>query len=79
MHETPFSVSIKRRIKWEYKKGRKRRQIKVLTFGPDFAQSNKYLEAIIQCLKLKILNENVKNLFYKIKNRIKSFLSNLIS
>ena len=41
--------------------------MKPLTYSLDLALSNKYLEAIIQCLELKLFNEKVEVLFYKIK------------
>ena len=56
------------------------RQIKIFTYSPDLVLSNKYLEAILQCLEPKILDEKVEVSFSKIKkNRIKPQLSHLIS
>ena len=37
--------------------------IKIFTYCRDLALSNKYLEAIIQSLEFKILNEKVEVLF----------------
>ena len=48
-HETPFLGSILRRIK-EIK------HIKVQNYNVDLAQSNKYLEVIIQSLEPKIFD-----------------------
>ena len=39
------------------------RLIKIFTYSPDLALSNKYLEMIIRSLEAKIFNEKVEVLF----------------
>ena len=54
------------------------KQIKIFTYSPDFALSNKYFKAIIQSLKPKILNEKVEVLFdfFNIKNKTSTYTLN---
>ena len=60
-HETPFSGSIYGRTKWDM------RQIKIFTYSPALALSNKYLEAIIQSLEPKIFSERFYSIIYFIE------------
>ena len=68
-HGTPFSRSIYGRTKWEIK------QKTILTYSPDLAPSNEYLEVIIQSLELKLYNEKVEVLLDYLFYRIQPLLS----
>ena len=47
-------------------------QKKIHSYSLDVVLSNKYLEVIIRCLELKLFNEKVEVLVYKIKKSNKT-------
>ena len=56
------------------------KQKKMLTYGLDFALSNKYLKVIIACLGPKILTEKVEALFvfdFILQNKTSTLSSNI--